>query len=288
VDPAFASLPDGRRLAYDEFGDPDGIPVLNCHGGLTSRKDMERCAATAAAAGVRVISSDRPGIGRSDEKPGRTLLDWPPDVVALADALGIERFGVVGWSAGGPYAAACAFALPARVTATALVASGIPGDWPGMMHEINRMDRVLTRLSDRVPTAGTLVFRTIGFMARRAPAVFRRLSVPSLDKPSRRVVAAGTARQFSEPIAEGLRHPAGVLDDYRILASPWGFDPAAIEGRVTVWQGDSDSLVPPAWGDRLAARIPGAELRVCPGEGHFLPPRVYEDIFATMISSAGA
>ncbi|HEY6428062.1 MAG TPA: alpha/beta hydrolase [Acidimicrobiales bacterium] len=88
MDPAFASLPDRRRLAYDEYGDPDGIPVLNCHGGLTSRKDMERCAATAAAAGVRVISPDRPGIGRSDAKPGRTLLDWPPDVAALADALG--------------------------------------------------------------------------------------------------------------------------------------------------------------------------------------------------------
>jgi pimeloyl-ACP methyl ester carboxylesterase len=283
MDPAFVSLPDGRRLAYDEYGDPGGFPVINCHGGLTSRKDIERCAPAAAAAGVRVVSPDRPGIGRSDPKPGRTLLDWPPDVAALTDTLGIAHFGVLGWSAGGPYAAACAFALPTRVTATALVASGIPGDWAGMEDEINRMDRVLMRLCARAPAAAALAFRTMELTARHAPAAFRRLSV-SLDQPSRRVAAAGTASQFSGPIAEGLRVPAGVREDYRILASPWGFDPAALAGPVTVWQGDRDGLVPPAWAERLAGRIPGSALRICPGEGHFLPSSVYADIFATLVS----
>jgi pimeloyl-ACP methyl ester carboxylesterase len=127
----------------------------------------------------------------------------------------------------------------------------------------------------------------MGTTARRAPAVFRRLSAVSLDRPSRRVLAAGPAHQFSDPIAEGLRVPAGVLDDYEVLGAPWGFDLAAIECPVTVWQGDSDRLVPRSWGDRLAAATPHFDLTVLAGQGHFLSPSVYVAIFATLITHSG-
>jgi pimeloyl-ACP methyl ester carboxylesterase len=285
VDPSFVSLPDGRRLAYGEYGDLGGCPVVNCHGGLTSRRDAERCADVAKTAGVRVISPDRPGIGRSDPSPGRTLLDWPSDVAELTDALGIGRFAVLGWSAGGPYAAACCFALADRVTAAALVASGIPGDWPGMRREINRMDRVMLRLADRAPWAASSVLRSMALTARGAPALFRRLSGVSLDQPSRRVVGAGSARAFADPMAEGLRSPPGVIEDYRILGAPWGFDPSALDTPVTIWQGDEDALVPPSWGARLAAAIPDADLHVCAGQGHFLPSSDYERIYDALASA---
>ncbi len=78
-----------------------------------------------------------------------------------------------------------------------------------------------------------------------------------------------------------------MLADYGILGAPWGFDLAAIECPVTVWQGDSDRLVPTAWGDRLAAAIPHSDLTVCEGQGHFLPPSVYEEIFAALITHSG-
>ena len=278
-------LPDGRKLAYSEYGDPAGIPVINSHGGLTSRRDIESCDESARVAGVRVISPDRPGIGHSDAKPGRVLLDWPNDVVALVDALGIERFAVLGWSAGGPYAAACAFALPERITAVALVASGIPGDWQGMADEINRMDRVFMRLSTRAPGFERLVFRAMGITAARAPTVFRRLSLTSLDKPSRKLLVGTPASAFSDPIAEGLRNPVGVVDDYRVLGSRWGFDPVEIHQPVYIWQGDSDGMLPSSWAERLAARIPNADLIICPGEGHFLALGRYPEIFAALRSA---
>jgi pimeloyl-ACP methyl ester carboxylesterase len=281
----FVELPDGRRLAYSEYGDPAGMPLVNCHGGLTSRRDIEGCEESARAVGVRVISPDRPGIGRSDPSSGRTLLDWPADVVALTGALGIERFAVLGWSAGGPYAAACGFALPERVTAVALVASGIPGDWPGMAREINRMDRVFIRLSVRAPRVARLALRSMGMTAERAPATFRRLSVFSLDEPSRKLVMSAPASAFSGPLAEGLRNPVGVLDDYRILGSAWGFEPAEIRPPVHIWQGDTDKMLPSSWAERLAASIPNADLRICPGEGHFLVLSRYPEIFATLKSA---
>lgn len=283
--PSFVSLPDHRRLAYDEYGDPAGVPVINCHGGLTSRLDVERCAEVAAHAGVRLISPDRPGIGRSDPKPGRTLIDWPNDVAVLADALGLGRFGILGWSAGGPYAAACTYALPERVAAAALVASAIPGDWPDMEREINRTDRVLLRLSFHARPVALLALHAMGVSAMHAPKAFRRTSCRSLDEPSRRVVLSEQLRLFAEPIAEGLRRPSGVVDDYRIFGSAWGFSPQHIGQSVCVWQGDTDALVPSHWGQRLAEAIPGSRLTMCPGEGHFLPAERYAEIFAVLTAA---
>jgi pimeloyl-ACP methyl ester carboxylesterase len=288
MEPRFVRLADARMLAYSEYGDPAGTPVINCHGGLTGRRDIEGWAESADAVGVRLISPDRPGIGSSDPQPGRTLLDWPMDVAALADRLGVARFAVLGWSAGGAYAAACGFALPDRVSAVALMASVIPPDWPGMDRELSRMDRAFIGLSRRAPHAQRLVFLTMATVAERAPAAFRRLSSMSLDKPSREVVMSASAAAFSAPMAEGLRAPAGVVDDYRVLASPWGFDPAEITPRVLIRQGDSDRMVPASWAARLAARIPDADVRIWSGEGHFLPREAYREIFAALKNPPGA
>src|SRR5690348_5276825 len=93
--PAAITLPDGRRLAYREAGDPGGRPVLFCH-------------ALTGSLGVRLICADRPGIGASDPDPRASLLSVAADLQALADALGLERLAVVGHSGGGPYALALA------------------------------------------------------------------------------------------------------------------------------------------------------------------------------------
>ena len=99
-------LKDGRKLAYAEWGDPAGKPVFHFHGSSGSR--LERPPDEKVLTGIRLITIDRPGHGLSDFKPGYRLLDWPDDVTALADHLGINKFAVEGWSFGGPYAIACA------------------------------------------------------------------------------------------------------------------------------------------------------------------------------------
>src|SRR3954462_7076760 len=117
-------LPDGRSLAYCEYGVPDGVPVFNFHGLPGSRIDTRIIAEEARSAGLRLIAADRPGIGRSDPVRGkRTYAGWAQDIASLADALGIERFSVVGYSCGGPYALAVAAELPERVERVGLVSS---------------------------------------------------------------------------------------------------------------------------------------------------------------------
>ncbi len=111
-----AALDDGRALAYCEFGDPDGLPMFYFHGFPGSRLEGAVAANSARRAGVRLIAVDRRGFGNSDPLPRRRLLDWPADIVQLAQRLELDRFGVVTASGGAPYAAACARAIPERLT----------------------------------------------------------------------------------------------------------------------------------------------------------------------------
>ncbi len=100
------------------------------------------------------------------------------------------------------------------------------------------------------------------------------------------MVLSEPASSYAAPIAEGLRHPAGVVEDYRILGSAWGFTLEGIGRPVAVWQGDADGLVPPEWGERLAHGIPQAELMLCRDEGHFMTLERYHEIFTALRSAA--
>ena len=100
VDDHVLRLRDGRSLGFAEYGRPDGVVVVNAHGGLVGRLDVAAAAPFAERAGVRLISPDRPGIGLSDRMPGRTMLDWAEDVAELLDQLGVARFAAMGWSMG--------------------------------------------------------------------------------------------------------------------------------------------------------------------------------------------
>ena len=140
------TLADGRRMTYSVFGTPDGTPVLNCHGGLVCRFDVEPCADEFVVMGLRVISPDRPGVGGSDRQPGRSTGDWADDARELLDALSIDRAAVMGWSLGGQYAAAVAARLGDRVTKLAIIAGCPPLNDDERFAELNRLDRRLAAL----------------------------------------------------------------------------------------------------------------------------------------------
>jgi pimeloyl-ACP methyl ester carboxylesterase len=119
------ALPDGRCLSYLLAGADDG-PVVTVLDGPCSRGLGRALAATARELGIRLVIPDRPGCHGSTPKPGRTIADWPADHVALMDALGIERFGIVTQSGGTPYGIAVGGVAPERVTAHSLLAAIAP------------------------------------------------------------------------------------------------------------------------------------------------------------------
>jgi pimeloyl-ACP methyl ester carboxylesterase len=246
---------------------------MSFHGGISSRLDAAPLGTTCRELGVRLIAPDRPGTGCSDDAPDRTLLDWPRDVAELADELPIERFAVMGWSLGGQYATACAYALPERVSRAALVAGVVPFEVEPSREGLSWMDRALLFTSRWAPPLAAFGLRVgVGApsLACLQRAIERDATASDREAMRRDPGPTAMAAAIKESIRAGTR---GVRRDYRIWADRWGFELERVEVEVGVWQGDADTMVPMSDAQLLAERIPRAHLIACPGEGHISLPR---------------
>ena len=276
-------LRDGRRLSYAQYGDPDGFAIVNAHCGLACRLDVAAAAPTAELCRVRLISPDRPGVGRSDPQPGRTVLDWARDVTELLDRLDVDRFAVMGWSLGGQYAAAVGYALAPRVTRAAIIAGALPLTEPGAFDRLPTIDRTYIRMSCRASWGARLCFRAMRLAAGGAPRLYGWLVARDLGTADGTVLRADGFTTFAHLSREALRQPQGVVEEYRAMVRPWGFAPEDIRVPVDIWAGTDDQLLDPSWPGELARRIPGATLHLQAG-GHFLAHLYYRDIFESLRS----
>jgi pimeloyl-ACP methyl ester carboxylesterase len=273
MDGAF-TLSDGRALGYAEWGSPDGVPVLGFHG--TSLSRLAHLGEEAPrAAGVRLMLVDRPGYGLSDLHPGRTLLDWPRDIAELAGGLEIDRFAVFGMSGGGPHAAACAYALPDRVSALGLVSSPAPvWDRPELRFSAPPHRRPMIELAQRDQE---LVARQLIDDCR---AELERMAVGSRNggragrpESDQAVLADPEVRaRFRAAALETVeRGPDGYAHDLFLLyVAPWGFGPEEITVQTEIWQGDADEAVSPRIAEFFDETIPDSRLHMIPGGGHLL------------------
>jgi pimeloyl-ACP methyl ester carboxylesterase len=265
-------LSDGRCVGYDQYGAVDGRPIFYFHGVPSSRLDfcMFNDDEVVRRAGARIIAIDRPGCGLSTFKPGRRIADWPNDVTAVADHLGIDRFEVLGWSGGAPYALACAALIPDRVI-SAVVASALgPHDVPGLVEGMSPETlRFFTLNRDR-PEIGRMFDRLMAFGARRNPERFLERSMSALPPADRDVLRTpGVASAYVDAVLEAFRRgPRGAQLDAALLASSWDFDPRAIGIPVHLWHGERDTDAPPAMGSWIAASVPGCRAVFVPDEGH--------------------
>jgi pimeloyl-ACP methyl ester carboxylesterase len=260
---------DGRRVGVAVHGSPDGKPVLLFHGTPASRLGHEFTDAPASERGVRVICPDRPGMGLSDPRPLRAVADYAEDVAALADALHLDRFAVIGYSGGGPYALAVGAGLPQRVTAVALVAGSWPMDHPGAWEGVDGIELRLAQLAEHRPWAARLMLRALAVGAKRSPKAALGKLKREVSEVDRRVLdQAGPdfVRFFVEAFRQGTQ---GVVDDYRLWVTPWGFPLEDVRAPVHIWQGDDDRMAPMRHAEELAARLPRATLHRLHGAGHF-------------------
>lgn len=279
------TLPDGRRLGYAEYGDPTGAPVLYFHGTQSSRLERHPDASIARARGARIIAVDRPGHGLSDHQPRRALLDWPGDVASLADALGIDRFAVLGMSGGGPYTLACAYAIPERLTTATIIAGTAPIAEPEVFGGLPGSLRSTMALARRAPWLVSAMLapqrRTaLSDPGKATSAVIAKMAPTDQRIGARPEIAAIMAETFAEAYRTTHR---GAAWDLTVLASPWGFAVADVGFPVTLWQGELDENVPVAWGRHLAERLPNCTARFVPGEGHFLIFEHFDEILADAV-----
>jgi pimeloyl-ACP methyl ester carboxylesterase len=282
---ARVTLPDGRDLAYDDYGDPAGFPVLSFHGGLSSRLDAAPADEAARAAGVRLLSPDRPGMGLSTNQPGRTLLDWPKDIEELADALDLEHFAVMGWSCGGAYAAVTAAKLAERTTSVALLSSAVPLDKFGTTKGLSSDDRVLLFLTVHAPRIASAVMH-LAIGGASETRLYREMerSFPPVDRAVLKEETDTTkAVAF---VRESMLHGTqGCIQDYRIFGASWGFDLEEITAPTFIWEGTEDHTGPPEYREYLHAHIPNSTITLVPNEGHLslLPHHAHEILQALIV-----
>jgi pimeloyl-ACP methyl ester carboxylesterase len=283
-------LRDGRRLAYAEYGDLQGTPVVFLHGWGDSRLTRHPDDRGTAALGVRLLTVDRPGIGCSDFQPRRTLLDWPDDLAQLADHLGLPRFAVLGHSGGGPFALACAWKLPARLTVVGIACGFAPMDRPGattgMRKEMQRAVPVLRRL----PWLARPMLASLPKQYRRDPELaFAKQfghGLPASDsavlaQPAVHANVLAGAVEALRPGAKGLAQELPLF-----LGRPWGFRPEDIRVPVRLWYGAADTLVPLQMGQYLAQALPMSQLEVYPDEGHTLHLTHWAEILRSLAGRA--
>ncbi|MFG2042453.1 alpha/beta fold hydrolase [Dactylosporangium sp. NPDC048998] len=253
-------LPDGRVLGWAEYGDPAGPPVVFLHGTPGSR--LSRPDDTALA-GFRLITVDRPGYGRSTPARRPTLLGVADDVGTLMRSLEIERFGVIGFSGGAPYAVACGARFPHRLTG--VVAAGFTGP-----------DRELRTLRGR-ERLQAWALRSVPGLGRRYVTRAAAWYAEDPLKQHRQLLAAGRdawMRPHEESYREGASQgAAGLVGDW--LATdihPWGFGLRGVPCRVLVWAGrhDPGRAVPDA--PLIAARMPDATIRIGEDAAHTPSP----------------
>ena len=267
-------LPDGRRLGYDERGALDGKPVFYFHGSPSSRLEAALYLSDELleSLNVRLVAVDRPGMGLSDFQPHRRLLDWPQDVLALADHLKIECFAILAYSLGGPYGLACAFAHPGRLTNVGIVSGAALFTFPELVKNINEGTRKFLTMPIEKPWLSRLFLWTaLGVMPRIAPNRFIAQANALLPAPDRRIVAddpvfqKGFLHMVRGAMKQGTR---GAFHESLLTVTDWGFRLQDINVPVLLWHGEADQNVPVEMA-RFAARvIPQCEARFYSEEGH--------------------
>jgi pimeloyl-ACP methyl ester carboxylesterase len=270
-------LPDGRKLVYLDLGDPGGSPFFYFHGLPASRIEGIAFHDAAQDHGYRVIAADRPGIGDSAYKPGRKFLDWPADVVHLADALEFDQFGVLGISGGGPFVSVCAYAIPDRLRFAVDVAGAAPLYRDAKLsRELSAIDRVFARMGNLMPRWITDVgFRWLARKIRKMETGTQLIKLlgdqmrqPDRDVLSQEPWGAFFIRDIQHSFVQGT---AGVTDEAVNLYTEWGFRYEDIACHVEVLHGADDGAVPFSFGEWKARTIPDCTFTPIEGEGHMAP-----------------
>lgn len=278
-------LAGGIRIGLADYGAIDGAPVLALHGAPSSRLMFAPADEPARRLGLRLIAPERPGYGLSPPEPRANGLAAQTRLIReLADALGLERFGLLGVSGGGPYAAAAAADLGRRVSALALVSpvglianlAGTPWLPPGHrwffceLPKKRRLFAVSARLAAR--------------LFRAAPSPMVSLVAGLIGGPDRIILGRPRARQAVIAMTlEALKGgAAGGIADMDVYGAPWPCELSRITAPSRLWQGTEDAIVPVAASIALSRAIPGCRLSLLEGAGHFWVLDHMDDVLAAL------
>jgi len=279
-------LADGRKLGYAEYGAPNGKPVFHFHGSSSSRLEHPPDTNMLLNQDIRVITADRPGHGLSDFQHNRQLLDWPDDVTALADYLGIDKFAVTGWSFGGPHALACAYKIPKRLTAVGLISSFAPYNRPNSTTGMSRFNKLGLSLAHRLPFwLGKQFMKMQGNALRKNPEGAAKQILASVPESDQKVIQDIDTKAVLLPaLSESFRNGAdGQAWEAKTLVRSWGFRLQDIVIPVHIWHGEADVNNPLQSAEYIRDTIPTTHAKFYPSEGHFFIMKRWGEILMELL-----
>jgi pimeloyl-ACP methyl ester carboxylesterase len=274
---------DGRTVAYEVVGDPDGTPVFWQHGTGDSRLCKHPDDSLTAALGIKLVTADRPGVGKSSPKQGRSILDWVADAEAVADAAGLEQFIVAGHSGGGPHALAIAQRLGDRVTAIGLAAPIAPFD--------HGVDKGMVKDKDLKLIFKLAHVKWLAAAAGKVEAKHYRKDIHSFVAHCAKEWKSD-APVFGDPVLEPMfeaeftaafeQGGVGALDDMWAFLD-WGFKPEDVAQPVELFVGTDDDILDPEMSSRLAARLPDCTTHQWDGAGHYAVYGHWEEFLRALV-----
>ncbi|MEJ2249808.1 MAG: alpha/beta hydrolase [Candidatus Lokiarchaeota archaeon] len=283
-------LKDGRELGFIEVGDKKGMPFFYFHGFPGSRLEGKLGDKIVVKNSIHLICSDRPGVGLSDFQKNRTLLDWPDDMVELADHLGLEKFGVIGVSGGGPYAAACAYKIPDRLINCTIIA-GI-GPKEARREEMSKGDQIFLGIAKNFPTLiRFLLWVSTGRISNDLKKLEEKITkdAENLPEPDKLIMLEpDILHLFAIETKEAFRQGSkGLAYEAKLYAQSWNFQlediPATL--KVNLWHGGLDQNVPIETGQYISNRIPNCHATFHPEEGHLSIIFNHQDEIFSIIKS---
>lgn len=283
------SVREGRTLGVAEFGPPHAEQnVVWFHGTPGARRQVPEAGRRIAdERGVRIIGIDRPGVGLSTPHLYKNLVDFTLDLEVALDKLGIDRFSTVGLSGGAPYALAAAHVMPDRVPSVGILGGVVPsggedGVGGGLVSLATRFKPLLPLLVEPFGALLTTVVRVARPIGPRAMDLYARFA-PEGD---RQVLAVPENREmFLDDLYNSGRHGMrAAAFDAILFTRWWGFSVRDLKVPVTWWQGDEDNIVPLSHAEHIVPLIPGAELRIRPGDGHLGGLGIAEEVLDTILA----
>ena len=268
------TLDDGRKLAYAEFGDVKGQPIIYFHGFPGSRLEARMLHKDAIKHKIRIISVDRPGIGNSCFKQKREILDWPSDISELSQKLDIPFFGILGISAGAPYSLVCAYQLSDQLAFASTISALGEVNFP---HNCFREDY---RFFFKLGTRSSIIFKCI-FWVKRGKFLKNKKRCEKLCSSIRKTMGLEDAKILqneevmkmvfasqNEACKQGLR---GIAYEGKLLGKEWNipFDKINPSLKIYLWHGKNDTISPVGATAKLASLIPSAQTKIYPNEGHY-------------------
>ena len=265
----YLTLTDGRTLAYNEWGDPTGVPLVIFHSTLGGRFERHPDDKATAALGVRLITFDRPGYGQSDHKPGYNFLQGVDDVVELTNHLDIEKFAVVGNSIGGCYALACAYKIPNRLLGVSTINTPPPFSSLKELKNLGYAYQLFIGLAHCTPNLFAHFAKLRLKSVARHPLHFLEHFVAKNQDD----LAILRIPKFRDNLINSISqspnyYMEGFIQDMILYTNPWDFELNHINQTINIWRGETDHL-PHDLAERMLANLPNTNFHYCPDVGLF-------------------